>query len=158
MSSQNGDNFSYSITYHTFPEQYEESIPRFSFTLRKHQTEALAWLIQRETNPPGGGNMRGGILADDMGLGKTIELLSLIVLDKVQPQTFEKKWDFQHLTHQGYCPDRTLLQQIQPSMGFGSTSTSSSVFCDSDFISHLSFLGSATLTPLLMHFHGVQGH
>jgi len=59
----------------------EETDPaglKSSVQLFPHQRQALAWLLWRETQSPG-----GGILADDMGLGKTLTMISLILKHRV---------------------------------------------------------------------------
>ena len=59
-------------------------------TLMKHQRQALAWMVKRETldrNTPKN-HPRGGILADDQGLGKTLSALALIYHNKPTEHDF----------------------------------------------------------------------
>ncbi|CAH6929076.1 transcription termination factor 2 [Phodopus roborovskii] len=53
--------------------------------LLRHQKQALAWLLWRESQKP-----QGGILADDMGLGKTLTMIALILTKKNQEKSKEK--------------------------------------------------------------------
>ena len=46
---------------------------------KKHQTEGMEWVLNRELNPTVG--PKGGFVCDEMGLGKTILMLGAIVAD-----------------------------------------------------------------------------
>ena len=65
-----------------------------SYVLKKHQREALDWLVNIEKNVA----PYGGILADDMGLGKTLESLSVVLANRlphtlvVVPASLVEQW------------------------------------------------------------------
>lgn len=52
------------IVYHSFTKPYLQKIDNFTVTLKEHQKIALGWMMWREIDPPGGLDMRGGIVAD----------------------------------------------------------------------------------------------
>ena len=52
-----------------------------NISMLRFQEEGLYWMKNREDDP----NLNGGILADEMGMGKTIQIISLIVEQKVSP-------------------------------------------------------------------------
>ena len=52
-----------------------------NLSMLRFQEEGLYWMKSREDDL----NLNGGILADEMGMGKTIQMISLIVEQKVSP-------------------------------------------------------------------------
>ena len=52
-----------------------------NLTMLRFQEEGLYWMKTREDDP----NLNGGILSDEMGMGKTIQMISLIVEQKLSP-------------------------------------------------------------------------
>ena len=66
------------------------------YSMRPHQRQSLAFMLDVETAPPGGGagsddqastRVRGGWLADEMGMGKTVVCAALILETRREGQT-----------------------------------------------------------------------
>ena len=49
------------------------------FSYKPHQISGVKWMLNRESN-----EKSGGLLCDEMGLGKTMEVLGVMINNKVQ--------------------------------------------------------------------------
>lgn len=97
--------------------------------LAPHQKSSLIWMLFRERFPYYG--VRGGINAKEMGLGKTLEMLHLILLDRMTELDFTANLSSRELTEinnfhyeSGHIGDRyTVTKDYSPSSSFPSSSS-----------------------------------
>ena len=77
--------------------KFEKYIKNAGLEAKPHQTDAVAWMVEREKNEFEG--VRGGIIADEMGLGKTIMMIGTMLANFQQrtlvvlPLALLKQWD-----------------------------------------------------------------
>ena len=102
----------YSPVYHDFSVSDYQPVDELRYQLYPHQISGLEWLRYREVDPPGGFDHRGGILSDDMGLGKTIQIMALLVLDKIHPERLNFQYTFKNKYHSFINSHNQLIHEL----------------------------------------------
>ena len=103
---------------------FKKFIQNAGLEVKPHQTDAVAWMVEREKKDFEG--VRGGIIADEMGLGKTIMMIGTMLANFQQrtlivlPLALLKQWTSEikrttghtSLVYHGVMKSRTTLAML----------------------------------------------
>lgn len=107
--------------------KFEKYIQNAGLEAKPHQTDAVAWMVEREKKDFEG--VRGGIIADEMGLGKTIMMIGTMLANfqkrtlVVLPLALLKQWEseikrttgYTCLVYHGAAKARTTMEMLTTS-------------------------------------------